>query len=42
MLAALKTIRAARPDSDWVYVILDNLSAHKGIKIREWAANEPG
>lgn len=24
VLAALKTIRAARPDGDWVYVILDN------------------
>ena len=29
-LAALKSIRAARPDGDWIYVILDNLSAHKG------------
>jgi len=38
VLAALKTIRAARPDDDWVYVILDNLSAHKGIRIRDWAA----
>lgn len=38
VLAALKTIRAARPDGDWIHVILDNLSAHKGIKIREWAA----
>lgn len=37
VLAALRTIRAARPDSDWVYVILDNLSAHKGPKIRAWA-----
>ena len=37
VLAALKSIRAARPDGDWVYVILDNLSAHKGTKIREWA-----
>lgn len=38
VLAALKTIRDARPDGDWVHVILDNLSAHKGIRIREWAA----
>jgi transposase len=38
VLAALRTIRAARTDQDPVYVILDNLSAHKGIKIREWAA----
>jgi transposase len=37
VLAALKTIRAARPDGDWIYVILDNLSAHKGRKIRAWA-----
>jgi transposase len=37
VLAALKTIRAARPDGDWIYVILDNLSAHKGPKIRAWA-----
>jgi transposase len=36
-LAALRTIRAARPDGDWIYVILDNLSAHKGRKIRTWA-----
>jgi len=36
-LAALKSIRRARPD--WpIYVILDNLSAHKGTKIRAWAA----
>jgi transposase len=37
VLAALRSIRAARPDGDWVYVILDNLSAHKGTRIREWA-----
>ena len=36
-LAALRSIRAARPDDDWIYVILDNLSAHKGDKIRRWA-----
>lgn len=39
VLAALKSIRAARPDGDWIYVILDNLSAHKGTRIREWAAS---
>ncbi|MGW5582352.1 IS630 family transposase [Micromonospora chokoriensis] len=37
-LAALKSIRAARPDGAPVYVILDNLSAHRGVKIRQWAA----
>ena len=37
-LAALKSIREARPDGAPVYVILDNLSAHKGVKIRQWAA----
>lgn len=37
VLAALKTIRAARPDGEPIYVILDNLSAHKGAKIRAWA-----
>ena len=36
-LAALKSIRAARPDGAPIYVILDNLSAHKGAKIRAWA-----
>src|SRR5699024_11489356 len=34
---SLKSIRAARPDGAPVYVILDNLSAHKGPKIRAWA-----
>ena len=34
---ALRSIRAARPDGDWIYVILDNLSAHKGKAIRRWA-----
>jgi transposase len=37
-LAALRSIRAARPDGQPIYVILDNLSAHKGTKIRTWAA----
>ena len=36
-LAALKSIRARRRDDDWIYVILDNLSAHKGSTIRDWA-----
>ncbi|HVB00257.1 MAG TPA: IS630 family transposase [Acidimicrobiales bacterium] len=37
-LAALKQIRAMRPDREQIYVILDNLSAHKGEKIRNWCA----
>jgi transposase len=36
-LAALKSIRAARPDGAPIYVIRDNLSAHKGAEIRRWA-----
>jgi transposase len=36
-LAALKTIRAARPDGAPIYIILDNLSAHKGAAILRWA-----
>ncbi|MQS15977.1 IS630 family transposase [Streptomyces kaniharaensis] len=36
-LAALQSIRAARPDGAPVYVILDNLSAHNGRKILRWA-----
>lgn len=36
-LAALKSIRAARPDGAPIYVIMDNLSAHKGSDIRPWA-----
>ncbi|MFE7354661.1 helix-turn-helix domain-containing protein [Streptomyces sp. NPDC057543] len=36
-LAALKSIRAARLDGAPIYVILDNLSAHKGTDIRRWA-----
>ena len=36
-LAALQSIRRARPDGAPIYVILDNLSAHKGKKIRAWA-----
>jgi transposase len=36
-LAALKSIRAARPDGAPIHVIMDNLSAHKGTRIRTWA-----
>jgi transposase len=36
-LAALKSIRATRPDGAPIYIILDNLSAHRGTKIRTWA-----
>ncbi len=36
-LKALRSIRAARPDGEPIYVILDNLSAHKGVTIRRWA-----
>ena len=36
-LAALRSIRAARPDGAPIYVILDNLSAHKGEQVRRWA-----
>ncbi|ALC30256.1 IS630 family transposase [Streptomyces sp. CFMR 7] len=36
--AALRSIRAARPDGGPIYVILDNLSAHLNWKIRRWAA----
>ena len=37
-LAALRSIRAARPDGAPIYVILDNLSANKTPKVRAWAA----
>src|SRR5512144_963037 len=37
-LATLKSIRAARPDGEQIYVILDNLSANKTPTIRDWAA----
>jgi hypothetical protein len=37
-LAALKPIRAARPDGAPIYVIMDNLSASKTPAIRRWAA----
>jgi transposase len=35
-LAAIKSCRDARPDGKTIYVILDNLSAHKSKKIRAW------
>lgn len=38
VLAAIKSIRAARPDGNKIYVILDNLNSHKTIKLRTWAA----
>jgi transposase len=37
-LAALKSIRAARPDGAPIYVICDNLSANTTPAIRRWAA----
>ena len=37
-LAALKSIRAARPDGAPIYVIEDNLSANTTPAIRTWAA----
>jgi transposase len=37
-LAAIQSCRAARPDGEMIYVILDNLSAHKSKKIRAWCA----
>jgi transposase len=37
VLAALRSIRARRPDGQAIFVILDNLSAHKGPAIRAWA-----
>ena len=41
-LAALKSIRAARPDGAPIYIILDNLSAHTGQDIRRWAKKNKG
>jgi len=37
-LAAIKSCRQARPDGEMIYVILDNLSAHKAKKIKAWCA----
>lgn len=39
-LKALRSIRACRPDGERIYLILDNLSAHKGVKIRRWAQRD--
>ncbi len=39
-LAALKSIRAARPGGYRLFVILDNLSASKTPAIRRWAKRE--
>ncbi|GAA0731158.1 hypothetical protein GCM10010199_47320 [Dactylosporangium roseum] len=36
--AGVGSIRKARPDGAPVYVILDNLSVHKGKAIRAWVA----
>ncbi len=36
-LAALQSIRAARPDGAPIYVIMDNLSANKTPAVRAWA-----
>ena len=36
-LAALRSIRAARPGGYWLFVILDNLPANKTPAIRAWA-----
>ena len=38
-LAALRSIRARRPDGARIYIILDNLSAHKGRSVQQWAAD---
>jgi transposase len=38
-LLALKSIRRTRPAEQQIYVILDNLSAHKNKDIRAWAAH---
>jgi transposase len=40
-LAALRSIRAARPDGAPIYVILDNLSANRGLCIRKLYAAIP-
>jgi DDE superfamily endonuclease len=39
-LAALKSIRAARPDGYRLFVIMDNLAANKTPAIRRWARRE--
>lgn len=37
-LRALKAIRRLRPDSEPIYVILDNLNHHRGRDLRRWCA----
>lgn len=37
-LEAIRSCRKARSDGERIYVILDNLSAHKGTKIKTWCA----
>ena len=39
-LAALRSIRAARPDGYRLFVIMDNLAANKTPAIRRWARRE--
>lgn len=36
--AAMRAIRAARPDGAPIYVILDNLSARTNWRMKRWAA----
>lgn len=38
-LKALRSVRAARPGGKKIYIIMDNLSAHTGQRIRHWADN---
>lgn len=38
-LRAIQSIRAARPDGQTVYVILDNLNHHTGRLVRDWCAD---
>jgi len=37
-LEAIRSCRRARPDGEAIFVILDNLSAHKATKIKAWCA----
>ena len=32
-----RALRARHSDGEWIYAILDNLSAHKGRAVRQWA-----
>jgi transposase len=38
-LRALQAIRKLRPDSEPIYVILDNLNHHRGPDLRQWCAD---